>query len=109
MSWMKPWARPPTPVRRMSPPSGKTGKMKTGVLLINLGTPDQARPWAVARYLREFLMDPYVLDIPWLARAALVYLLILPFRSFKSARAYRQIWRGEVGAPEGSPLKHFHL
>src|SRR3954462_6161441 len=84
-------------------------KMKTGVLLINLGTPNQARPGSVARYLREFLMDPYVVDIAWLWRALLVYVLILPIRSFKSARAYQAIWRGSSRDPQGSPLKHFHL
>lgn len=79
--------------------------MKLGVLLLNLGTPDQPEPRAVARYLREFLMDPYVVDIPWPARAALVYGVIAPFRAPKSAHAYQAIWDAE----HGSPLKHYHL
>lgn len=70
-----------------------------GVLLINLGTPDAPETGAVRRYLREFLSDPRVLDIPPLGRAALLYGVILPFRPQKSAEAYRKIWM-----PQGSPL-----
>jgi ferrochelatase len=70
-----------------------------GVLLINLGTPDAPETGAVRRYLREFLSDPRVLDIPPVGRAALLYGVILPFRPQKSAEAYRKIWM-----PEGSPL-----
>ena len=73
--------------------------VKRAVLLINLGSPDAPTTPAVRRYLREFLLDPRVIDIPALARALLVYLLILPFRSSRSAEAYRKIW--QVG---GSPL-----
>lgn len=73
--------------------------MKTGVLLINLGTPDQPTTAAVRRYLREFLMDGRVIDLPWLARAVLVNAIIVPFRASKSARAYRTIW-----TDQGSPL-----
>ncbi len=72
---------------------------KPGVLLVNLGTPDAPRTGEVRRYLREFLSDPRVLDIPAVGRAALLGLIILPFRSPKSARAYSQIWTAE-----GSPL-----
>ena len=70
-----------------------------GVLLINLGTPDAPETGAVRRYLREFLSDPRVLDIPPVGRAALLYGAILPFRPQRSAEAYRKIWM-----PEGSPL-----
>ena len=70
-----------------------------GVLLINLGTPDAPETGAVRRYLREFLSDPRVLDIPPLGRAALLYGVILPFRPQRSAEAYRKIWM-----PQGSPL-----
>lgn len=72
---------------------------KQGVLLINLGSPDSPSVADVRRYLREFLMDPRVVDIPWPARAALVYGCILPSRARRSAEAYRKIW-----TPEGSPL-----
>ena len=73
---------------------------KQGVLLLNLGTPDEPTTKAVRRYLREFLSDPRVIDIPAFFRTLLLYLIILPFRSPKSAHAYRLVW-----TKEGSPLK----
>jgi len=72
---------------------------KTGLLLLNLGTPDAPTTSDVRVYLREFLSDPRVIDIPWLFRMLLLYLVILPFRPKKSAAAYREIWMDE-----GSPL-----
>ncbi len=72
---------------------------ETGILLVNLGTPDAPRAPEVRRYLREFLMDPRVLDINPLGRWALVNLIIAPFRAPKSAAAYREVW-----GDEGSPL-----
>lgn len=71
----------------------------TGVLLINLGTPDSPSVPDVRRYLREFLSDPRVIDIHPAGRWLLLNLIILPFRPAKSAEAYHQIW-----TPEGSPL-----
>lgn len=65
---------------------------KTGVLLIQLGTPDSPATLDVASYLAEFLNDPRVIDIPWLARKLLVNGIIVPFRSPKSARIYRRLW-----------------
>jgi ferrochelatase len=74
----------------------------TGVLLINLGTPDAPTSGDVRRYLREFLGDPRVIDTSALVRWPLVHLLIAPFRAPRSAAQYRAIW----GA-DGSPLmKH---
>ncbi len=70
-----------------------------GVLLLNLGTPASPSPRDVRRYLREFLGDPRVLDIPAPARFALLYGAILPFRPRTSAAAYAKVWRRE-----GSPL-----
>ena len=70
-----------------------------GVLLVNLGSPDSTSVKDVRRYLREFLMDANVLDIPFLSRLLIVNLLILPLRPGRSAEAYRKIW-----TPEGSPL-----
>jgi len=70
-----------------------------GVLLINLGTPTEPTTPAVRNYLKEFLSDPYVIDINPLARWLLLHLLILPFRSPKSAKAYQKIWTNG-----GSPL-----
>lgn len=72
---------------------------KIGVLLINLGTPDAPTSKAVRRYLKEFLNDPRVIDIPAFLRWILVNVFILPFRPKKSAAAYLQIWQ-----KEGSPL-----
>ncbi len=70
-----------------------------GLLLINLGTPDEPTTPAVRRYLREFLGDPRVLDINAVGRAALLHLVILPRRPSKSAEAYRSIWDAERGSP----------
>jgi ferrochelatase len=72
--------------------------MKTGVLLSNLGTPDDPSPAAVRRYLKEFLSDPRVLDIGAIARWALLNLVVLPSRPAKSAAAYAQVW-SEAGSP----------
>lgn len=84
-----------------SPAARSTGPTTgpTGVVLINLGTPAAPTPFAVARYLRQFLMDPLVLDVATWRRFLLVHLLIVPFRSRKSSRAYREIW-----TDRGSPL-----
>lgn len=71
----------------------------TGVLLVNLGTPEAPRAPEVRRYLREFLGDPRVLDIPALARWLLLEGLILRVRPRRSAEAYAKIW-----TPAGSPL-----
>ena len=73
--------------------------MKSGLVLINLGTPEEAEPKAVGKYLKEFLMDPYVVDIPWIFRWILVNLIIVPRRSHTSAKLYQNIW-----TDEGSPL-----
>jgi ferrochelatase len=74
-------------------------KPRTGALLVNLGTTASPRVPDVRRYLREFLSDPRVIDLPAPARRLLLELVILPFRPRRSARAYAQIW-----TPEGSPL-----
>jgi protoporphyrin/coproporphyrin ferrochelatase len=65
---------------------------KTGVLLIQLGTPDSPSVTDVRRYLSEFLNDPRVIDIPWLPRKLLVNGLIVPFRAPKSAKIYKELW-----------------
>ena len=70
----------------------------TGVLLLNLGTPDSPSVPDVRRYLREFLSDPRVIDIHPIGRWLLLNLFILPFRPAKSGRAYQSIW-GERGSP----------
>ncbi len=70
-----------------------------GILLINLGTPRSPHVKEVRKYLREFLSDPYVIDINPIARWLLVHLIIAPFRAPKSALAYQSIWE-----KKGSPL-----
>lgn len=72
---------------------------KTGVLLINLGSPDKPDTPSVRRYLQQFLMDWRVIDIAYLWRLLLVYGPISILRAPKSAHAYQQIW-----TKEGSPL-----
>ncbi len=73
---------------------------KQGVLLVNLGTPDSPEPQDVKRYLTEFLLDPRVIDKPYLLRQFLVRGLIIPSRYKESAKSYQAIWTNE-----GSPLK----
>jgi len=72
---------------------------KTGILLLNLGTPLSPATADVRKYLREFLCDPRVIDIPWLQRQLLVNCVIAPLRAPKSAKQYKEIW-----TKEGSPL-----
>lgn len=77
---------------------------KKGILLVNLGTPDDPSTSSVRRYLREFLMDGRVLDIPYISRWLLVNLIIATFRSPKSAKEYQRLWD-----ERGSPLKYYGL
>ncbi len=72
---------------------------KTGVLLVNLGTPDSYKTKDVRKYLVEFLTDGRVIDIPVIPRQILVRGIIGPFRSPKSAKIYKEVW-----TDEGSPL-----
>lgn len=73
--------------------------MKTGVLLVNLGSPASTSVADVKTYLDEFLMDERVIDVPYLLRAFLVRGIILRTRPKRSAEAYSRIW-----TKEGSPL-----
>lgn len=75
---------------------------KIGILLVNLGTPDSTKVSDVRKYLRQFLLDERVIDINAIARFLLVNLIIAPFRSPKSAKAYEKIW-----TEKGSPLKFY--
>lgn len=75
-------------------------KAQTGVLLLNLGTPDTPSVADVRKYLQEFLMDGRVIDIPFLQRWFLINFIIAPFRAPQSAKGYKQLWTNE-----GSPLK----
>ncbi|MBK6917738.1 MAG: ferrochelatase [Deltaproteobacteria bacterium] len=73
-------------------------EVPTGVLLCNLGTPEAPRAPEVRRYLRQFLSDPRVIDIPRPVRGALLELVILPRRPSQSAHAYQKVWT-EAGSP----------
>ncbi|WP_233889883.1 ferrochelatase [Paraburkholderia flagellata] len=75
---------------------------KTGILLINLGTPDSPTPRHVGRYLREFLSDPRVVEIPQWIWQPVLRGAVVPLRSRASARKYESVW-----LPEGSPLRVF--
>jgi len=75
---------------------------RTAVLLVNLGTPASPGPRDVGRYLREFLSDPRVVDLPRWLWLPLLYLFIVPLRSRRSASAYRKVW-----TDEGAPLLAF--
>ena len=69
---------------------------KVGVLLANLGTPDNTDYWSMRRYLGEFLSDRRVIDYsPWLWQP-LLQLIILSKRPFTSGAAYRTIWSNEA-------------
>jgi protoporphyrin/coproporphyrin ferrochelatase len=70
-----------------------------GVLLVNTGTPKAPTSREVRRFLRRFLSDPRVIELPRLLWLPLLYGLILPLRAPRSARKYREIWQ-----PQGSPL-----
>lgn len=72
---------------------------RIGVLLVNLGTPEAPTAAAVRRYLREFLSDPRVVELPRPLWWLILHLAVLPFRSGRTARAYQKIW-----LEEGSPL-----
>ena len=75
---------------------------KKGILLVNLGTPNSPSVSDVRKYLREFLMDKYVIDLPYIARWLLIHLIISPFRGPKSAKIYQELW-----TKNGSPLLHY--
>ncbi|WP_407933497.1 ferrochelatase [Fontisubflavum oceani] len=74
---------------------------KTGVLLANLGTPDDYSYWPMRRYLNEFLSDKRVIDYPWWKWQPLLQLIILTKRPFSSGAAYKSIWNHDKGE---SPL-----
>ena len=74
--------------------------MKTGILIVNLGTPDSPETRDVRIFLREFLSDPLVVDLPDIPRWLLVNLIIAPFRAPKSSAEYKKLW-----TENGSPLK----
>jgi len=85
---------------RNEPPHRHDAVAQTAVLLVNLGTPDSPNAAHVRPYLKQFLSDPRVVEIPKALWWLILHMVILPFRSGKSAQKYASIW-----TKEGSPLK----
>ena len=77
---------------------------KTGVLLINLGTPDSTSWWDIRKYLKEFLSDRRVIEVNPIIWQIILNLFILTFRPSRTAHAYKKIWRKETNE---SPLLYF--
>ena len=77
---------------------------KTGILLINLGTPDSTNWWDIRKYLKEFLSDRRVIEVNPILWQIILNLFILTFRPSKTAHAYKKIWRKESNE---SPLLYF--
>ena len=77
---------------------------KTGVLLINLGTPDSTNWWDIRKYLKEFLSDKRVIEVNPIIWQIILNLFILTFRPSKTAHAYKKIWRKDKNE---SPLLYF--
>ena len=76
--------------------------MKSGIVFINLGTPAAPTTSAVRQFLKQFLSDRRVVEVPRLIWLAILYGIILPFRSPRVAKAYQQIWMNDM-----SPLRYF--
>lgn len=70
-----------------------------GILLVNLGSPDDLNLSSIKRYLKEFLSDDFVVDLPKIVQQILVNCIVIPFRSKRTKKAYEAIW-----TEEGSPL-----
>ena len=79
---------------------------KTGVILINLGTPDSTSWWDVRRYLKEFLSDRRVIEVNPFVWQIILNLFILTFRPSKTAKAYKEIWMQKENM---SPLRYYTL
>ena len=79
---------------------------KTGVLLINLGTPDSTGWWDIRKYLKEFLSDRRVIEVNPFVWKIILNLFILTFRPSKTAKAYKEIWMKNRNM---SPLRHYTI
>ena len=77
---------------------------KTGILLVNLGTPDSTSWWDIRKYLKEFLSDRRVIEVNPIVWQIILNLFILTFRPSKTAHAYKKIWRKDTNE---SPLLYF--
>jgi len=79
---------------------------KTGVLIINLGTPDSTNWWDIRKYLKEFLSDKRVIEVNPILWQVILNLFILTFRPAKTAKAYQKIWMKKQNM---SPLRYFTI
>ena len=77
---------------------------KTGILLVNLGTPDSTGWWDIRKYLKEFLSDRRVIEVNPVIWQVILNLFILTFRPSKTAKAYKEIWMKDKNM---SPLRYF--
>ena len=77
---------------------------KTGIILINLGTPDSTSWWDIRKYLKEFLSDNRVIEVNPLVWKIILNLFILTFRPSKTAKAYKEIWMKDKNM---SPLRYY--
>jgi len=77
---------------------------KTGVILVNLGTPDSTSWWDVRKYLKEFLSDKRVIEVNFFLWQIILNLFILTFRPSKTAKAYKEIWMKKENM---SPLRYY--
>ena len=82
-----------------SPDFQHDGAERIGILLVNSGTPVAPTAGAVRRYLRRFLSDPRVVELPRALWLPILYGLVLPLRPARVARKYRRIWSDEAGSP----------
>ena len=79
---------------------------KTGILLVNLGTPDSTSWWDIRKYLKEFLSDRRVIEVNPFVWQIILNLFILTFRPSKTAKAYKEIWMQKENM---SPLRYYTL
>ena len=79
---------------------------KTGILLVNLGTPDSTSWWDIRKYLKEFLSDRRVIEVNPFIWKIILNLFILTFRPSKTAKAYKEIWMKDKNM---SPLRHYTI
>ena len=88
----------------MKPDHPKVNYGKTGILLVNLGTPDSTSWWDIRKYLKEFLSDRRVIEVNPVIWQVILNLFILTFRPSKTAKAYKEIWMKDKNM---SPLRYF--
>jgi ferrochelatase len=89
-------------LEKINHPKIKFGK--TGVLLVNLGTPDTTGWWDIRKYLKEFLSDRRVIELNPIIWQIILNLFILTFRPSKTAHAYKKIWMNDINQ---SPLRYY--